>query len=85
MLSHKRRWRGQVEVTGAIIAVGVLLLVITTLFYSITQLQQATSDVFAKRASFESERSIERVSVIYDPGGRALCSQKRGWCRYRGR
>jgi len=72
MLSHKGRWRGQVEVTGAIIAVGVLLLVITTLFYSIIQLQQATSDVFAKRASFESERSLERVSVIYDPEG-GLC------------
>jgi hypothetical protein len=67
MLSHKGRWRGQVEVTGAIIAVGVLLLVVTTLFYSIIQLQQATSDVFAKRASFESERSLERVHVIYDP------------------
>jgi len=75
MLSHKRRWRGQVEVTGAIIAVGVLLLVITTLFYSIIQLQQATSDVFAKRASFESERSLERVSVIYDPEGE-LCVVK---------
>jgi hypothetical protein len=72
MLSHKGRWRGQVEVTGAIIAVGVLLLVVTTLFYSIIQLQQATSDVFAKRASFESERSLERVSVIYDPEGE-LC------------
>ena len=75
MLSHKRRWRGQVEVTGAIIAVGVLLLVITTLFYSIIQLQQATSDVFAKRASFESERSLERLSVIYDPEGE-LCVVK---------
>jgi hypothetical protein len=75
MLSHKGRWRGQVEVTGAIIAVGVLLLVVTTLFYSIIQLQQATSDVFAKRASFESERSLERVSVIYDPEG-GLCVVK---------
>jgi hypothetical protein len=75
MLSHKRRWRGQVEVTGAIIAVGVLLLVVTTLFYSIIQLQQATSDVFAKRASFESERSLERLSVIYDPEGE-LCVVK---------
>jgi len=46
--------------------------VVTTLFYSIIQLQQVTSDVFAKRASFESERSLERLSVIYDPEGE-LC------------
>jgi hypothetical protein len=67
-MSRARRYReGQAEIIGAIIATGVMILAITAMFYSIVRLQQSTSDVYAKRIAFESERTLEKISVNYDP------------------
>jgi hypothetical protein len=63
----KRPREGQAEIIGAIIATGVMILAITAMFYSIVRLQQSTSDVYAKRIAFESERTLEKISVNYDP------------------
>jgi len=66
MSQRHRRRKGQAEIIGAVIATGVMLLAITAMFYSIVRLQFTTSDVYAKRIAFESERSLEKISVIYE-------------------
>jgi len=67
-MSRARRYReGEAEIIGAIIATGVMILAITAMFYSIVRLQLSTSDVYAKRIAFESERTLEKISVNYDP------------------
>jgi len=63
----KRPREGEAEIIGAIIATGVMILAITAMFYSIVRLQLSTSDVYAKRIAFESERTLEKISVNYDP------------------
>ena len=67
MSRARRHGEGQAEIIGAIIATGVMILAITAMFYSIVRLQQTTSDVYAKRIAFESERTLEKISVNYDP------------------
>jgi hypothetical protein len=63
----KRPREGQAEIIGAIIATGVMILAITAMFYSIVRLQQSTSDVYAKRIAFESERTLEKSLSTMTP------------------
>lgn len=67
MSQVKKPRRGQAEIIGAVIATGVMLLAITAMFYSIIRLQQSTSDAYAKRIAFESERTLEKLTVRHDP------------------
>jgi len=60
--------RGQAEVVGGIIAVSVLLLSVAAVYFLLTSTQSTAAVELSRRTSFESERTSERLAVVYDPG-----------------
>jgi len=60
--------RGQAEVVGGVIAVSVLLLSVAAVYFLLTSTQSTVAAELSRRTSFESERSSERLAVVYDPG-----------------
>jgi uncharacterized protein (UPF0333 family) len=58
--------KGQAEVIGGIIAISVLILSITTIYFLTTSTYTSTSTEFAKRTAFEAEKNMEKISISYD-------------------
>ncbi|MCC6016875.1 MAG: hypothetical protein LM582_07525 [Desulfurococcaceae archaeon] len=58
--------KGQAEVIGGIIAISVLILSITTIYFLTTSTYTSTSTEFAKRTAFEAEKNMEKISIYYD-------------------
>jgi len=58
--------RGQAEVIGATIALGLLLLAIASILILMQRTSTTTTANFAYRANFESEKQAENIGVIYD-------------------
>ncbi|MEM2529089.1 MAG: hypothetical protein QXG40_06800, partial [Ignisphaera sp.] len=67
--------KGQAEIIGGIIVLAVFISAIGLLYTTLMQLSSTSTKGFSERASFEAEKSIEKLSVTYMNGRCLLVNQ----------
>ena len=75
---YKLLREGQAEVIGGLIAISVLLFSIAAIYFLMTSTQSSYSTEFVRRASFEAEKSAEKLTVSYDPSSGSCIIANRG-------